>query len=37
MSNLTKAGDLIKTGNREAGIYGEMNYTWKLNIYKPIS
>lgn len=31
VTNLTKAGDLIKTGNRKAGIYGELNYTWKLN------
>lgn len=31
MSDLTKAGDLIKTNNRKAGIYGEMNYTWKYN------
>lgn len=31
ISDLTKAGDLIKTANRKAGIYGEMNYTWKLN------
>jgi hypothetical protein len=30
ISNLTKAGDLVKTGNRRAGIYGELNFTWTL-------
>jgi hypothetical protein len=31
ISNATKAGDLVKTGNRRKGIYGELNYTWTLN------
>lgn len=34
ISNLTKAGDLIKTTNRKAGIYGELNYTWRLSKLK---
>ena len=30
MSNLVKAGDLVKTSNRRKGIYGELNFTWTL-------
>jgi hypothetical protein len=30
MSNLVKAGELVKTDNRKIGLYGEWNYTWKL-------
>lgn len=31
ITNLTKAGDLVKTSNKRAGLYGEMNFTWRLN------
>lgn len=34
ITDLTKAGDLVKTHNQRPGIYGEKNYTWKLNILK---
>ena len=29
ISDLTREGDLVKTGNRKKGIYGHQNYTWK--------
>lgn len=34
MSDLTKAGELVKTDNKRTGAYGEVNYTWKLNLNK---
>ncbi len=30
ISDLTKAGDLVKTENKRMGKFNEMNYTWKL-------
>jgi len=29
ISDLCKAGDLIKTENKRVGLYGELNCTWK--------
>jgi len=34
ISTLCKAGDLVKTDRKRIGIYGEDNYTWKLNLNK---
>lgn len=34
ISNLCKAGDLVKTNNRRKGIYGELNYTWRISKLK---
>ena len=31
ISNLTKEGLLIKTANKNMGLYGKMNYTWKYS------
>jgi hypothetical protein len=31
MTNLSKAGDLIKTDEKAIGAYGLSNYLWKLN------
>ena len=30
ISNLASAGQLIKTANRQVGIFGALAYTWKL-------
>ena len=30
MTTLTDLGYLVKTSNRRPGIYGELNYTWKI-------
>ena len=32
ISDLTKAGDLVKTENKRKGLFNEVNYTWKLNL-----
>lgn len=32
ITDLTKAGDLVKTDNKRKGIYNEINHTWKLKI-----
>ena len=32
MSDLTKAGDLIKTENKREGMYGDVNHTWRLKL-----
>ena len=34
MSDLTKAGDLVKTDNKRKGLFNEINYTWTLNLSK---
>lgn len=34
ITNLTKAGELVKTDNKRPGLFGEANYTWKLNLKK---
>lgn len=31
MSNLTQTQRLVKTQNKRTGIYGMVNFTWKLN------
>ena len=30
ITTLTDLGYLVKTSNRKPGIYGELNYTWKI-------
>lgn len=32
ITNLTDAGDLIRTDKKRKGLYNEDNYTWKLNL-----
>jgi len=32
ISDLTKAGDLVKTDKRRKGIYNEINCVWKLKL-----
>lgn len=34
MSDLCKAGELVKTENKRKGIYNEINHCWKLNLKK---
>jgi hypothetical protein len=32
ISDLTKAGDLVKTDTKRKGLFNEINYTWKLKL-----
>ena len=34
INDLTKRGELVKTGNKKMGDLGKMNFTWRFNIYK---
>ena len=34
ITDLTKAGELVKTDNKRKGMYNEINHCWKLNLKK---
>ena len=36
ITNLAKAGHLVKTNNRVPGIYGALAYTWRLSNYNGV-